>query len=170
MTFLIIQWNPSLYSWSISSPRSCTRNKEKLSDRFWENWQKVTKQPNFTLFWAFRPWKIPSERFNQIHLLTVHQHPPSCQNREKNKFLWKLPQSEKSAKCDLSDLYKWHLGWFNKIHIFTVHWYLPKEASCHKRKIVIRPFLRNHNFKWKVDETTTEGRLGIRKAASKKWL
>ena len=29
-----------------------TRNKEKLSDRFWENWQKVAKQPNFG------PWKM----------------------------------------------------------------------------------------------------------------
>ena len=27
-----------------------TRNKEKLSDRFWENWQKVAKQPKLTFF------------------------------------------------------------------------------------------------------------------------
>ena len=45
-------------------------------------------------------------------------------------------------------------------HICTVHWYLPKEASYQKRTKVIRPFLRNQHFKWKVDD----GRLGISKA------
>ena len=35
------------------------RNKEKLSDRFWENLQKVAKQlPNFTFFEPFGPWKM----------------------------------------------------------------------------------------------------------------
>ena len=27
-----------------------SRNKEKLSDHFWENWQKVAKQPNLTFY------------------------------------------------------------------------------------------------------------------------
>ena len=30
------------------------RNKEKLSDCFWENWQKVAKQPNLTFFGPFK--------------------------------------------------------------------------------------------------------------------
>ena len=33
-------------------------NKEKLSDHFWENWQKVAKQQNLTFFEPFGPWKI----------------------------------------------------------------------------------------------------------------
>ena len=35
-----------------------TRHKEKLSGRFWENWQIVAKQPNLTVFVCFGPWKI----------------------------------------------------------------------------------------------------------------
>ena len=30
-----------------------TRNNEKLSDHFWENWQKVAKQQNYTVFGPF---------------------------------------------------------------------------------------------------------------------
>ena len=118
------------------------------------------------------PFFWPLERFNQTHLLAVHQHPhweASCQNREKiirESVFWEnCRQSKKSAKFDLSDLYKWPLGWFNQI---TVHWYLPKEASCQTSKNVIRPFLRNQCFKWKVDDrrwqTTDDGQLGIRKS------
>ena len=28
----------------------CTKHKEKLSNRFWENWPKIAKQPNLTFF------------------------------------------------------------------------------------------------------------------------
>ena len=37
-----------------------TREKDNLSDRFWENWQKVAKQPNLTYmyFGPFEPWKF----------------------------------------------------------------------------------------------------------------
>ena len=46
---------------------------------------------------------------------------------------------------------------------FTVHWYLPKKASYQ----VIRPFLRNQRFKWKVDDrkqtTTTTGDSALEK-------
>ena len=50
ITFWIIQWNPSFDSWSINiiPKKLYARNKEKLSDRFWEHWQKVAKQPNLT--------------------------------------------------------------------------------------------------------------------------
>ena len=34
-----------------------TRNKEKLSERFWENWQNVSKQPNLTFFRTFRTFQ-----------------------------------------------------------------------------------------------------------------
>ena len=34
------------------------RNKEKLSECFWENWQNVSKQPNLTLFGPFGPFKM----------------------------------------------------------------------------------------------------------------
>ena len=34
------------------------RNKEKLSECFWENWQNVSKQPNLTLFGRFGPFKM----------------------------------------------------------------------------------------------------------------
>ena len=147
------------------------RNKEKLSDRFWVNWQKVAKNSQI---WPFSNLldleKWPLEWFNRIHLLAVHYYPPweaSCINREKviKQFLRKLPPSKKGAKFDLSDLSKWPLGWFNQIHIFTMHWYHPKEATCHKRKKVIRQFLRNQAFNWKVDDgrrttttTTDDGR------------
>ena len=43
---------------NIISKKLCTKNKEKLSKRFWENWQKVAKQPNLTFFGPFRPWKL----------------------------------------------------------------------------------------------------------------
>ena len=33
------------------------RNKEKLSDRFWENWQKVAKTAKFDLYQTFRTLK-----------------------------------------------------------------------------------------------------------------
>ena len=50
VTFWIIQSNSSLDSWSISSPRSCIpKIKNKFSDQFWENCQKVTKYP----IWPF---------------------------------------------------------------------------------------------------------------------
>ena len=35
-----------------------SRNKEKLSDHFRENWQKLAQQPNLTFFKIFGPWKI----------------------------------------------------------------------------------------------------------------
>ena len=40
-----------------------------------------------------------------------------------------------------------------------MHWYHPKEATCQKRKKVIRQFLRNQAFNWKVDDgrRTTDG-------------
>ena len=63
-----------------------------------------------------------------------------------------MPPSKKGAKFDLSDLSKWPLGGFNQIHIFTMHRYHPKEATCQKRKKVIRQFLRNQAFNWKVDD------------------
>ena len=81
-----------------------TKNKEKLSNRVWENWQKVVKPPNLTFF---GPWKMTFiEWFNKIHLLAVHQHPPweaSWQNKEKviKQFLRKLPPSGKWTKFDL---------------------------------------------------------------------
>ena len=31
----------------------CTKNKEKLLNRFWENWQNVAKQQNLTFFGSF---------------------------------------------------------------------------------------------------------------------
>ena len=34
-----------------------TRNKEKLSDRFWENWQKVAKTAKFDFYQTFRTLK-----------------------------------------------------------------------------------------------------------------
>ena len=162
---------------NIIPKKLCTKNKEKLSNRFWENWQKVAKQPNLTFFNLSNLEKWPLEWFNQIHLLAIHQHPPweaSWQNREKviKQFLRKLPPSKKGAKFDLSDLLKWPLWWFNQINIYTVYGYLPKEAIHQKRKKVIRQFLRNYYFKWKVDDdgrrrrttTTDDGRIGIRKA------
>ena len=71
---------------NIIPKKLCTKNKEKLSNLFWENWQKVSKQPNLTFFDLSNFQKLPLEWFNQIHLLAVHQHPPweaSWQNREK---------------------------------------------------------------------------------------
>ena len=105
-------------------------------------------------------------------LLILSPWEASCINREKviKQFLRKLPASKKRAKFDLSDLLKWPLGWFNQIHIFTMHWYHPKEATCQKRQKVIKQFLRNQAFNWKVDDgrrrrtTTDDGRIGIRKA------
>ena len=38
---------------NITPKKLYTRNKLKLSNRFWENWQKVAKQPNLTLFGHF---------------------------------------------------------------------------------------------------------------------
>ena len=46
---------------NIIPKKLCTKNKEKLSNRFWENWQKVAKQPNLTFFWTFRTLKIASK-------------------------------------------------------------------------------------------------------------
>ena len=40
---------------NITPKKLYTRHKEKLSDHFWENWQKVAKQPNLTFF---GPWKM----------------------------------------------------------------------------------------------------------------
>ena len=122
-----------------------SRNKEKLSDHFWENWQKVAKQPNLTFFEPFGPWKITFRVIQSNPSFGSSLYPPweaSCINREKviKQFLRKLPPSKKRAKFDLSDLLKWPLGWFNQIHIFTMHWYHPKEATCQKRKKVIKQF------------------------------
>ena len=40
-----------------------------------------------------------------------------------------------------------------------MHWYHPKEATCQKRKKVIRQFLRNQAFNLKVDDgRRTDGR------------
>ena len=36
-----------------------TRNKEKLSDRFWENWQKVAKTAKFDLYQSF--WTLKND-------------------------------------------------------------------------------------------------------------
>ena len=43
---------------NIIPKKLCTKYKEKLSNRFWENWQKVAKQPNLTFFGPFGPWKL----------------------------------------------------------------------------------------------------------------
>ena len=52
-----------------------TKNKEKLSARFWS----IKKYQN-TKIWPFSDLsdlgRIPLEWFNQIHLLAVHQYPP----------------------------------------------------------------------------------------------
>ena len=149
MTFWIIQWNPSLHSWSISSPRSCI---QEIKKSYQNAFEKIGKAYQNCQIWPFLDLsdlsKWPLEWFNQIHLLTVHQYPPceaSCINREKviKQFLRKLPPSKKGAKFDLSDLLKWPLWWFNQINIYTVHGYLPNEAIHQKRKKVIRQFLRN---------------------------
>ena len=108
-----------------------------------------------TFFKPFGPWKMTFRVIQSNPSLAVHEYPhweASCINREKaiKQFLRKLPPS-KGAKFDLSDLSKWPLGWFNQIHIFTMHWYHPKEATCQNRKTVIRQFLRNQAFNWKVD-------------------
>ena len=146
MTFWIIQWKPSLDSWSISSQRSCMPEiKKSYQTAFEKIGKKLQKQPNLTFFKPFGPWKSFWENCLQV---------------------------KKEPNFDLSDLSKWHLGWFNQIHIFTMHWYHPKEATCQKRKKVIRQFLRNQAFNWKVDDgrttdgrrTTDDGRIGIRKA------
>ena len=42
---------------NIIPKKQYTRNKEKLSDRFWENWQILAKQPNLTVFGHFGPCK-----------------------------------------------------------------------------------------------------------------
>ena len=71
---------------NIIPKKLCTKNKEKLSNRFWENWQKVAKQPNLTFLDLSDPENWALEWFNQTHLLAVHQHPPwkaTWQNREK---------------------------------------------------------------------------------------
>ena len=134
----------------------CTKNTEKLSNRFWENWQKVAKQPNLTFFYFSNLDKWPLEWVNQIHLLAVHLHPPweaSCQNREKviKQFFEKIAS-------------KWQMGqiwpfWPFKLTFrmiqpnpHLVHWYLPDKAPCQRRKKVIKQFLRNKDFKWKVDD------------------
>ena len=86
---------------NIIPKKLCTKNKEKLSNRFWENWAKSSKTAKFDLFLTFRTLKKK--------ILAVHQHPPweaSWQNREKviEQFLRKLPPNGKWAKFDLSDL------------------------------------------------------------------
>ena len=135
-------------------------------------------RPGGLLFNLLNLEKLPLEWFNQIHLLAVHQHPhweASWQNREKviKQFLRKLPPNGKWAKFDLSDLYNWPLGWFNQIHIFTVHWYLPNKAPCQRRKKVIKQFLRNKYFKWRVDDgrrrrTDDDGRTTTDESALEK--
>ena len=113
MTFWIIQWNPSLDSWSISSPRSCIQEIKKSYRNVFE---KIAKTYQNSQIWPFSDLsdlsKWPLEWFNQIHLLTVHWYPPceaSCINREKviKQFLRKLLPSKKGAKFDLSGLLKW---------------------------------------------------------------
>ena len=94
---------------NIIPKKLCTKNKEKLSNRFWENWQKVANSQIWPFFNLSNLEKWPLEWFNQIHLSAVHQHPPweaSWQNREKviKQFLRKLPPNGKWAKFDLSDL------------------------------------------------------------------
>ena len=64
MTFWIIQWNPSLDSWSISSPRSCIQEiLRKLS--------KISK--TISPIWPFPDLsKWPLDRFYRFHFFTVH--------------------------------------------------------------------------------------------------
>ena len=149
MTFWIIQWNPSLDSWSISSPRSCIQDIKKSYKNAFE---KIGKTYQNSQIWPFSDLsdleKWPLEWFNQIHLLTVHWYPPceaSCINREKviEQFVRKLPPSKKEPNLTFSDLLKWPLWWFNQININAVYGYLPKEAIHQKRKKVIGQFLRN---------------------------
>ena len=75
------------------------KHKEKLRDSFWEYCPKASKYQKLTFFDLSNLEQFPLERFNQIHLLAVHQYPPwkaSCQNREKviQLFLRKLPPSK----------------------------------------------------------------------------
>ena len=153
MTFWIIQWNPALNSWSISSPRSCMQEIKKSYLTTLRKLAKSRKKPNLTFFRPFRPWKMtfrpiqsnPSFASSFSALIGKRF---SCINREKviEQFLRKFPQIKKGAKFDLSDLLKWHLGWFNQIHIFTVHGYLPKEAVHQKRKKCYRGVLEKLMF------------------------
>ena len=43
---------------NIIPKKLCTKNKEKLSTRFWEHWQKVAKTAKFDIFGPFGPWKM----------------------------------------------------------------------------------------------------------------
>ena len=141
-----------------------TRNKEKLLDRFLENWQKVAKN---SPIWHFSDLsdleKLSLEQFNHIHLLTFHYYPPwkaSGINREKviRQFLRKLPLSKKGAKLDISYLEKWPLGWLNQIHIFTVHWYLPRKAVHQKQKKLSHRFWEISLSSEKLTPTDDDGR------------
>ena len=73
MTFWIIQWNPSLDSWSISSPRSCI---QEIKKSYQNAFEKIGKTYQNSKIWPFSDlsalWKWHLEWFNRIHLLTVH--------------------------------------------------------------------------------------------------
>ena len=77
-------------SWQLINIINKKLYKEKLSDPFWENCQKVAKYHDFTFHNLSDLEKIPFERLNKIHLfLAVHQYPlweASCRNRDKKLF------------------------------------------------------------------------------------
>ena len=148
---------------NIIPKKLCTKNKEKLSNRFWENWQKVAKPQNLTFFNLSNLEKWPLEWFNQIHLLAVHQHPPW----EASWTSYQTVFEKIASKCKMGQIWPfWPLKF--TFRMITPNPYVystlvpSKGSSMPKMKKVIRPFLRNQPFKWKVDDD--DGRIGIRKA------
>ena len=97
---------------NIIPKKLCARNKGKLSDSFWENLQKVAKQPNFTFFWPFGPWKMT---FRAI------QSNPSFDSSLVLSLGSFLHNSQIWPFSDVSDLEKWPLERFSQIHLLTVH-------------------------------------------------
>ena len=114
------------------------KNKEKLSNRFWENCQKVEKYKHLTSFW---PWKITFRAIHKINFLAVHQYILL------GKFHAKIGKSYQTVFEKIAS--KWKMGqiwplWPLKMTVrtikpnpyFTVHGYHPKEATCQNRSEV----------------------------------
>ena len=130
-------------------------NKEKLSDRYWENCQKIAKLPNSTLFWPFGPWKIlksdsiKSNFFRQfISTLFGNLH-AKIQKKLSNSF-W---ENCLKVKNEPNLTFK-RYPFFQQNPYFYITYIdtFIRKLHAKKEKKVIKQFLRNQAFKWKVDD------------------
>ena len=116
----------------------CTKkNKEKLSNCFWENWQKIAK-PNLTFFGSFEPWKMTFRVIQSNPSFGSPSAPSLGSFMTKQRKGYQTSFEKIASKCKMGQILPfWPLKLtFRMIQPnshFTVHWYLPNKAPCQRK-------------------------------------